>query len=287
MAEPTTITCLNGSFTAASRAAVPLTDRGFRFGDGVFETVRIENGAPYQWPLHFQRLLGGLAAIGILAPEIEWEPLLRRTIARNQARDGFLRIAVSRGTGSRGYLPHPPAMPVTYAIEYIPAIAPPAAPYRLWLSEWAKIPANCLPAKFKLAQGLNSTLALQEATGHGCDEALQLNTNGMLSETASANLFWLKNGTLFTPSLDCHCLAGTTRDALLRLSPLPTRMVQSGIQALETADAVFITNTRLGIHPVASIQPLGWEYRPHPIIPELQRLLDADRKRDSKSWGKR
>lgn len=279
MTEPT-ITCINGRFARAHRAAVPVADRGFRFGDGVFETIRLEGGVPYQWELHMQRLAQGMAALGIAA-DVPWQGMARKTIQKNAAASGFLRLAISRGVGSRGYLPFPPGMPVTFVIEYLPPVPPPEKPLRLWLSSWAKIPANCLPGKFKLAQGANSILALQDATANGCDEALQLSTSGALSEACSANIFWIRDGILFTPSLDTDCLGGTTRDAVMRLSHLPLRAVNTGLASLEGAEAVFLTNSRLGIQPVAGIQPMGWSFATqNPDMDKLARALGDDRKRD-------
>lgn len=276
MTEPTT-TCINGRFTLAHRAAVAAADRGFRFGDGVFATIRLVGGVPYQWELHLERLAQGMAAIGIDA-QIPWQVMVSKTIARNKAQEGFLRLAVSRGVGSRGYLPFPQNMPATYVIEYLPALPAPSAPYRLWLSRWAKIPAQCLPAQFKLAQGLNSTLALQDAAANGCDEALQLTPDGLISEAASANLFWLADGQLHTPSLDTNCLNGTTREAVLRLSPVPVHAAHAGIAALEKAEAVFLTNTRLGVHPISAIEPMGWRFpTEHPLLKGLQKALSEDR----------
>jgi branched-subunit amino acid aminotransferase/4-amino-4-deoxychorismate lyase len=277
MTEPT-ITCINGRFTRAHHAAVPVADRGFRFGDGVFETIRVEGATPYQWELHLARLEQGMAALGITAPPIDWADFARKTIRKNGAIDGYLRIAVSRGVGSRGYLPFPPGMPATFVIEYLPPLPPVERPYELWLSSWAKVPPQCLPGKFKLAQGVGSTLALQEAHANDCDEALQLTIDGFVSETASANIFWINEGTLYTPSLDTGCLSGTTRDAILRLSPLPSKTVTAGLSALEKAEAVFITNTRLGLHPISAIQPMGWKFNPtHLTMRQLHQALTADR----------
>lgn len=272
------ITCINGSFTKADRAAIPVADRGFRFGDGVFATLRVEAGVPYQWELHLANLLAGLQAVGIVGPAIDWQQMAARTLARNKAESGFLRIAVSRGVGSRGYLPFPPNMPATYVIEYLPPLPAPTVPAKLWLSEWAKIPPACLPGKFKLAQGMNSTLALREAEAQACDEALQLTTEGFLSEAASANLFWIEDDTIFTPSLETGCLNGTTRDAVLRLSPTQTRTVTAGLSRLENAQAVFITNTRLGVHAVSELKPMGWKFdSEHKLIKQLAKTLTWDR----------
>ena len=269
------ITCLNGQFTRDDQAMIALADRGFRFGDGAFETIRLHRGVPYQWALHIARLRAGLAALQIPIREIEWGTFARQVIQRNRAGDGFLRISVSRGVGSRGYLPLPNIAP-TWAVEYLPPSATATQPYRLWLSDIAKIPPQCLPANHKLAQGINSTLAALDAQTHICDDALQLTLDGCISETSAANIFWVKNDELFTPSLATNCLRGTTRDAMLRLSPAPVHGVQATLPALEMAESVFITNARLGVHAVASLAPMGWNFATnHPLIINLQqRLLD-------------
>ncbi len=288
MHEPTQITCLNGRFVRAHRAAVSVADRGFRFGDGVFETIRLVGGVPYQWDEHMARLTQGMAAIHLPDTGADWAGLARKLIAKNQAKEGFIRLAVSRGIGSRGYLPYPAAMPPTYVLEYLPPLAVPTEPYRLWLSQWAKIPARCLPVAHKLAQGLGSSLAAMEAQQHGCDEALQLTTEGMVSETSSANLFWIKDGQLLTPSLKADCLSGTTRDALLRLAAVPVRNVTLGLAALEKAEAVAISNTRLGLHMVQTIEPMGWRFDvAHPIFLHLREALHEDRQRYRKQHAKR
>lgn len=276
--ETKLFTCLNGRFVRADRAAVSVADRGFRFGDGVFETMRIARGVPYQWEAHVARLEAGLQAIGIASPDIDWAMHARALLRKNKAIDGTLRLAITRGAGSRGYQAYPPGMPVHWVMEYHPSLPLPDHAFRLFLSAVAKIPRVCLPVNSKLAQGLNSTLALQEAITQDCHEALQLTVDGLLCEAASANLFWWKNGALHTPSLETGCLAGTTREAVIRLSLWPVKLVAEGLSSLESAKAVFLTNTRLGVWPVASLQPLGWRFNAqHSIIGQMQSLLKHDR----------
>lgn len=277
-------TCLNGRFVLAHRAAVSVSDRGFRFGDGVFETIRTERGVPYQWQAHMQRLAQGLSSLAITPPVEDFSPFAKALLKKNNARDGFIRLAVSRGVGSRGYAPYPPGMPAHWVMEWIPGIHSPTAPCRLWLSAVPRIPPACLPTAAKLAQGLNSTLATMEAQRAGCDEALQLSIDGLLSEAASANLFWLKGNILHTPVVETGCLVGTTREALLRLSHVPVRLVSEGLSSLQSADAVFLTNSRVGVWPVASLQPMGWAFNTtHPMHRQLLSALVEDRKRNG--WG--
>ena len=273
------IACINGQFVADGQASVALADRGFRLGDGAFETIRLEARVPYQWARHTARLREGLAAIHIAMPEVNWLGAAHRLVKENAASDGFIRVSVSRGVGSRGYLPLDSIAP-TWAMEYIEASPAPSLPYRLWLSEVAKIPSQCLPANYKLANGLNSTLAALDALKNGCDDALQLTLDGNICETASANVFWVKGNDVFTPSLATNCLRGTTRDAVLRLLP-SVHEVEEPLSALEYADAVFITNARLGVQPVATLAPMSWSFNAkHPLIADLQQRLATDRDAD-------
>jgi branched-chain amino acid aminotransferase len=272
-----TITCLNGEFVPAGKALVPVTDRGFRFGDGVFETIRLEGGRPYQWQLHLSRLNAGLAALRIPAPIVDWRAIAHELIIRNSVTDGFLRLTITRGSGSKGYVPDKGITP-TWVMEYMPASVPPTNPYKLWVSIIQRSPLSTLPTNQKLNHGIASTLAILDARDNGCDEALMLSSTGKLCETASANLFWIKDGVLYTPALSTGCLAGTTRAAILRLAPIPTQEVTADIDALAIADAVFITNTRLGIWPVRILIPEGWEYdATHSCIAELTLRLTNDR----------
>jgi branched-subunit amino acid aminotransferase/4-amino-4-deoxychorismate lyase len=269
---------LAGKLVLAERAAIPVADRGFRFGDGLFETILIKDGVPYQWALHMDRLAGGLAALRIAAPVEDWVLHARKLLKRNGVKNGFLRIAVSRGVGSRGYAPHPPGMPATWVIETLPPSPAPEKPCQLFLSRLARIPRQCLPVNFKLAQGLNNTLALLEAQDHRCDEALQLTTDGFLCEAASANIFWIRDDVLYTPALDTGCLNGTTREAILRLSPVEIKTVKQGVGALEHAEAIFLSNCRTGIWPVAELAPMGKTFNvKHRLMRQLAGLLRADR----------
>lgn len=274
-------TCLNGSFVQAHRAAVSVEDRGFRFGDGLFETIRVARCVPLHWNAHMERLAKGLSALSIDFDMALLEPAARKLLHKNEAKEGFLRMAISRGAGSRGYAPYPPGMPVNWIIEWMAQEPAELNPANLYLSSIARIPPACLPTSAKLAQGLNSTLAIMEAKEHGADEALQLATDGAIAEASSANIFWLKGDILFTPTLETGALAGTTRELVLRLSPLPTRIVREGLSALHDAQTVFLTNCRVGIWPVAALKPAGLNFDTrHPVIRQLQSLLKEDQQRE-------
>lgn len=271
------VTCLNGTFLPSDEALISVADRGFRFGDGVFETIRLEKYIPYQWKLHLRRMEAGLDALRITPPAVDWQATARELITRNAASEGFLRITISRGIGSRGYMPTRGITP-TWVMEIAPVAPLPRKPLKLWQSTINRPPLSAVPANYKLAHGIGSTLALLEAQEHGCDDVVMMTHTGRISETATANLFWFAGGTLFTPSLATNCLAGTTRDALLRLSPVPVEEISADMNALAAAEAVFISNARLGVWPVSDIQPLGRQYDvDHTIITQLTMRLAVDR----------
>ncbi|MFM9890427.1 MAG: aminotransferase class IV [Rickettsiales bacterium] len=272
------ITCLNGAYLPAAEATIPISDRGFRFGDGVFETIRLVNGVPYQWDLHMARLSEGLAALRFTPAEIHWARHASEVIARNKSREGFLRLAVSRGVGSIGYLPEPRDQHVTWVIEYLPPAPAITHAASLHISRIARTPLASLPMNLKLAQGVGSTLALLEARDAGCDEALQLTTENMLCEAASANLFWVKSGQIFTPALSNGCLRGTTRAAVMRLASAPVCEITAPLDALREAEGIFLTNSRSGVWPVARVEALDWQCaETHPLIAILDDALIHDR----------
>lgn len=282
-------TCLNGQILPTADARLPVSDRGLRFGDGVFETIRLVEGVPYQWEAHLARLTSGLDALRIVPPDADWHASARQLLQTMGIRDGFLRLAVTRGTGSAGYRPLPQAR-ANWIIEYIAPSPAPSTPSRLWLSSMHRPSPKALPFSHKLAQGVNSTLALMEATDHGCDEAILLSANGTLSCAASANLFWIKGSRMFTPSLSTGCLAGVTRATLLAARPDTVHECEAEPATLDSADAVFLTSTRLGVWPVSEIHPLGLTFATdHPAILELQQLIHMDRKsyveNNSKCWS--
>ncbi len=274
--EPVVV--VNGEFLPQAEARLAVTDRGFRLGDGVFATIAVCEGKPYQWMFHVKQLQEGMQALAF-SYRLEVDPLKPTAMAlieRCGIRDGSLRVSISRGSGSQGYVPTDTARP-NWVMECTPA-APIPKDVALYLSHWRKMPPACLPTAYKLAQGCNSMLARMEAQKNGCFEALMLSVEGDMAEASSANLFWIEEGRLFTPPLSTGALAGSTRHAVMRLADVEERLMRP--DALREAEGVFLTNTSWGILPVARLQPHDWGWRSaeHPLILSLQAALAADRK---------
>jgi branched-subunit amino acid aminotransferase/4-amino-4-deoxychorismate lyase len=269
---------VGGHLVEAEKAVVSIQDRGFRYGDGVFETLAVQDGVPYQFDWHLRRLADGLRAIRIECEVGAIYESCKALLKKNNVKNGLLRIQVTRGIGSIGYLPdqsHAKAGP-TIVIETGNLPEVPAEAISLWLSSYAKISAHALPVQYKLAQGLNSTLARMEANENHCFEALLLNEEGQLCETSSGNLFWLKGNRLYTPALSCGLLEGATRAAIIRLSPYLVDEVEAGIEALADADAVFITNVIWHAIPVSRLLPVGESWDSRTVAQEFRTRLAED-----------
>ena len=258
--------------TFIDKAIISTADRGFRFGDGIFETIAVYSSVPYQLEWHLERLKAGLAAIKIANPNLKSADIVE-IIKRNNITDGFVRIMISRGEGSQGYLPKPQIKP-TVIIEAFPRKDPMPESATLFFSTYLKPSLKSLPVNFKLAQGLNSTLARLEAQEKGCFEALQMSSDGSVCEASSANIFWVKGDAIFTPALSTGCLMGSARAALLRLAKIEE--VTALVADIRTADEVFLTNANWQILPVIELKPMGWKWKIGKQTAQLHERLKAD-----------
>lgn len=267
---------INGKTLPIEKAHISIQDRGFRFGDGVFETIAVYQGIPYQWELHMQRLRNGLHALDIPYNIDSLRQPSLQLVSKNGLSDATIRIAISRGVGSQGYLPTGAAQP-TVVIEATQRHTPPIDPATLWLSDVEKPSPKALPVQHKLAQGINSTLARMQAAQHGCLDGLLLNAQGEICEAGSANLFWRVGDTLFTPALECGVLDGTTRAALLRISPYKIEEGHFRLRHLQEADAVIATNTNWQIMPISALRPNEWTFSESmELARELRAALHKD-----------
>lgn len=267
---------INGVLKPEDEPAIVASDRSFRFGDGIFETIAVHEGLPCLWEYHLERLQGGLAALRIACATGGLLANALKLLRANAITEGVLRIHVSRGTGSRGYLPAENAMPVVI-MQTMPQRERVKKTLTLWLSGYEKFSPGCLPTHFKLAQGLSSTLARIEAAENGCDDALQLGEGGVIAETSSANIFWLAGGWLYTPSLDSGALAGTTRRRIIELSPYPVSEGRYSLEEFKAAEAVIATNSVSLAMPIAGLKPQNFHWQSEALAEAVNLRLRQDR----------
>jgi branched-chain amino acid aminotransferase/4-amino-4-deoxychorismate lyase len=252
------------------------TDRGFTLGDGLFETVLAEAGELRSLAAHLDRLTAGCATIGLPPPDRrEAEAAMRAALAGAglaHAR-AAVRLTLTAGSGGRG-LDRPELLEPFLVATAAPAPKP-TAPARLVLSTVRRNDRS--PAsRLKTLAYLDNVLARREARAAGADEALMLDTAGRLACAAAANLFWLKEGRLFTPALDCGVLPGIMRARVIaaaRAEKVEVAEVAVGPEILASAQAVFLTNSLIGVRRVERMGDRAVES--NPFVDRLERAVGS------------
>lgn len=267
---------INYQITPEKKALISINERGFLFGDGVFETCRFSQNNIYNFHSHLNRLKLGLEAIKIDFDLSDLEENIKNLIAKNDLNEGLTRIYISRGQGSSGYDPNENIKPLII-IQTKKLPKKPSNPINLWVSKYKKISNKSLPIHYKLAaQGLNSTLVKLEAKENNCFDGILLDENNNICETSCANIFWVKNQTLFTPSKNCDILFGTIREKILQLAQeknIQTKEVETNLDEILEADEVFITNISYKILKINSILPKNKIFKNHEIFDILDKNL--------------
>lgn len=250
---------VNGQLVPAETAAVSIFDRGFLYGDGLFETLRVNRGRPWLWDEHWDRFSRGANTLRIALP---FESAGVRTQAdklldANDALEAVLRIHLSRGSGRRGYSPQGADSP-TIVLSVHPLPPAPAA-WKVATASLRLPPSHPLSA-FKTTNKLLSIMAKIEAEEQGADEALLLSAAGEIAQGASSNIFWIQDQTIFTPPEATGILPGVTRAAVLRTCEslkLPVRQETAAVETLYKAAGVFMTLSTFGIVEVVEVNQRG------------------------------
>ena len=266
------IVYIKGEFVDAANASISITERGFRFGDGVFESIKIQHGKTKQLQRHLKRLNYGLTALRIKAPKDNIEDICQQLIKRNATSEGILRLSATRGIGSIGYMPDVNGPPTIIA-EILPLPEPTNKSLKLYLTDWRKPSCNSLPVGEKLANGINSTLAIMQAKDNDCDEALILNDKDEICEASSANIFWQINGTIYTPDIKCGLVKGIAREILLE--NLQIKISSFNLDNLKSVDSVMICNSIRGAMNVTSLSPQEWYWHDDSLAIKSQKILGA------------
>jgi branched-chain amino acid aminotransferase len=273
---------LDGRLVPLRRARVSVFDRGFLQGDGVYETIRAYRGRPFRLVEHLARLRASARAVGIALPG-GVAPLGRAVAAvlrrLGGAADARVRITVTRGNAGPDPAPRRDPRP-TRVVTAAPYTPPSPAEYARGVpAVVTRIRRNDRRAQdpaIKATSLLNTLLALREARRAGAREAILLAPDGRLAEAASANLFFVRGGTLHTPALESGILAGVTRALVLDLARrlgIPVREGRYRPTALLGADEAFVTASTIEILPLSSV---GRRRFP-PIRPVTRALREAYR----------
>ena len=263
----------NGKFVSEAEAVVPLSDRGFLLGDGLFETVRVANGKPFRFAQHLERLARGAEFLKIKLPFTprELQKFAEQLIALNELAGAVLRVTLTRGAGGRGYsIKNSGAPTLALTMHPLPAQNPDEPVQWSLVTSSFRIPAGDALAAFKTSSKVLNVLARAEAEASGADEALLLNTNGEVAETAGGNLFWIYQDHVCTVPTGRGVLPGITRAVVLEICQslgLATNKRIVKPEQLRNAEGIFVTQSALGIIPVAAFD--GQPVAPSPLVDQL------------------
>jgi aminodeoxychorismate lyase len=264
---------INGQFVSEGEALVPVNDRGFLLGDGLFETIRIVGGKPFRFAQHLERMTRGAEFLKIKPPfpPKELEKFSAQLIEKNKMTDAILRVTLTRGPGGRGYSFNGESKPtVVMTLHAAPSLENPVE-WSLVTSSF-RIPASDPLSSFKTTSRILNVMARAEASDRGADEALLINTNGEVAETASGNLFWVYHENICTVPTGRGVLPGITRAIVLEICQtmgLPTNKRVIKPEALRNSQGIFVTQSTLGIIPVSSFD--GAPVEPSALVDQIAR----------------
>ena len=252
---------INGLFTPLKNAKVSILDRGFCYGDGLFETMRSCKGNIFRSDHHLERLFRSLPLIFIDLPMTRQEvrAVLQETLNRNKFKNAIIRLTVTRGINEPSFQIDP-EVPPTLVVHARPHQPLPKAIYRNGVQiTLLTLPAPTLPGVnqgLKTCNYLSNILVREISQRQGSMEGIIVDPILGVTEGATSNLFIVKQGVLKTPAVNNSVLEGITRRVVLEIARDHKIPIKKGLLTAEdilTADEVFITNTGIDIVPVVRV----------------------------------
>ena len=261
------IAFLDGRYMPIEQAKISPMDRGFLFGDGIYEVVPSYAGKMVGFAPHIERMQEGLEAIGIRLDWSvdDWAELCNRLISENDAGNLGIYLHVSRGTDTKRFHAFPENVAPTvfaYTFEIAPA---PIADKSIVKAKKASTTRDLRweRCQIKSTALLGNVLHFQHGYAQGSDETLLFNADNQLTEASACNVFIVKNGTVITPLLDNQKLPGITRQIILDVLRNDGQIsVEERIVTMDevaNADEVWITSSSKEIAPITEIdgKPVG------------------------------
>lgn len=258
---------LNGRILPASGACLPVSDRGFLLGDGVFETIRIRHRAAVALERHLARLAEGLKVLGFGPLPLDPAKVLADLCEASSIADGVARLTVSRGPGPRGALP--PANPTPTILATLAPALPTVVPARLVIARSTRRNQLSPLSRIKTTSYGDSLLARIEAESALADDAILLNTEGRVAETAIANLVFRLGDAWLTPPVADGALPGTARARLLDAGLIAEKSLSPA--TIAEAQAGFVVSA-IALRPIASIDG---KILPAPVTDAFVRFSDV------------
>ena len=275
---------VDGKYCDEKTAKVSVFDHGLLYGDGIFEGIRAYNGRVFKLKEHIDRLFDSAKAILLTIPlsRAAMTRAVVETCKRNNLRDGYIRLVVTRGVGTLGLNPNRCKRPSVIIIADKIQLYPPALYAKgmaiVTVPTTRNLPNAVNPA-IKSLNYLNNILAKIEANIAGVEEAIMLNAAGYVAECTGDNIFIVKKGQMFTPPLSSGALYGITRGTVMDLAReagVPVSDPNLTRYDMYVADECFLTGTGAEIIPVTKIdgRVIGTG-RPGPVTKSLVKKYHA------------
>jgi D-alanine transaminase len=277
------VAILNGEFIDRSLAKVDIEDRGYQFGDGIYEVIRVYNGKMFAAAKHLERLVECAEKINLVLPYgiTEIQEKLTTLIAKNHLVSGIVYMQFSRGVAPRNHA-YPIQSTVASFVAYTKEIQRPLENLRVGAKAVLVEDIRWLHCDIKSLNLLGNLMAKQRAVESGCYEAI-LHREEDVTEGSSSNISIIKNGTLYTHPADMFILNGITRQLMLSIcqsTGIPFEETGFTVQELLDADEVILSSTTSEITPIVEVSNKKIANgKPGSITVRLQELFESEIKR--------
>ncbi len=252
------IVYLNGAFMPIEEASVSVLDRGFLFGDGVYEVIPVYARNAFRMRNHLQRLQHSLDGIRLPNPHSveEWEAILDELISQLPLDDQYLYLHITRGVAKRDHpFPNPPVPPTVFVMSS-PLTHPPAEAIASGVACITVADNRWLRCDIKSISLLPNVLMRQASVDAGCGEAILIRDDSFMTEGSASNIFVVKNGALLAPPKDHLMLPGITYDVILELAAahgIKTEIRKIMKEELFSADELILTSSTREVMPITSL----------------------------------
>jgi len=271
---------LNGEWMPIEQATIPVLDRGFIFGDGVYEVIPSYSGHPFRLREHLVRLqssLDGIRIVNPYSPE-RWEELVREMVAKNSGEDQYVYLQVTRGVAPRDHA-FPKGVKPTVFMMSNPLTTPPQSQREQGVAAVTVTDNRWLRCDIKSVSLLANCLLRQAAMDAGAVESVLLR-DGMLTEGSASNIFVVKNGVILTPPKTNFILPGITYDVVIELARanrLPLEIRQVSEAEVRDADELWLTSSTKEVLPISTLdgKPVGHGKnagKPGPVAERMHQL---------------
>ncbi|HVS55702.1 MAG TPA: D-amino acid aminotransferase [Casimicrobiaceae bacterium] len=277
---------LNGRFLPLEDAKISVLDRGFIYGDGVYELIPVYHRQPYRLRQHLARLQRSLDGIRMVNPhtDTEWESIIRELVARTPFDDQGLYLQVTRGVAKRDHSFPLDVVPTVFMMSN-PLSLPTAQQVERGVAVVTAIDERWLHCDLKTISLLGNVLARQRATDAGAAETV-LFRNGFLTEASASNVLIVRDGVILAPPKDNQILPGITYDAAFELArggglALEVRPI-SRDEAL-AADEMWLSSSTKEVLAVTSVDGKSFAGgSPGPLFRKLYELFQASKSRSGR-----